>query len=774
MYTMLNAVTAFTRQTSSTAAQLQRRALLPHQISAVKKIVDVLSRHDRTQYIAACGSGKTLVGAHVAMALATSSVVVFLPSLALMRQTLAEWSAEHVFDDNYSILCVCSDDSITAGVDSITVTETELGAPITTDNYLVSRFLSASTSKIRIVLCTYQSASVLAKGIPHGFKFDIGVLDEAHKTAGHEEKSFAIPLEDRNVPIRKRLFLTATQRHCQARCSDDEELVTVNSMGSEESYGPVADRVSLSEAIKRGLVCDYRTVISVITSDDINHDLLRYGSCLRVKNNRIDSLRTAHYLALQSAVRQHDVKKIFTFHSTIREAKDFICGGNPGIKEYLPDFQVFHVNGMMSAAERDRVMTQFRLVNKAILSNARCLTEGVDVPATDMVMFASPRDSSIDIIQAIGRALRKHGSKKYGYILLPVFVNLQHGESIEAACARTRHNFAWEVIQTLKEEDGCLESLIDDATIHYSRTGATSPNAFAGRIEIIGSHKDIDQLSRCIATTCIETTGSSFSEWFGLLQAYKDKMGHCRVPESCEFNGKKLGRWVKRIRNAHRNGVLPADKINRLGDVGFVWEPWLADFERKLKLLEAFEKEHGHCMVPANYIFDGADLGYVVGRIRLRRELLSANQVAALDRINFVWSVFDKRFNEWCVLLSSYKNEHGDCLVPQSYIAGDNCRLGKWVSMVRIRRTKGHLSADKIAKLDKIGFEWNAYSTKFDAWIQRLKSFKEEFGSFDVPDNYKTEDGWKLGYWVCSIGKRDRAGLLTHEQICKLEEIGFM
>lgn len=755
-------------------ADLPRRPLRSHQETAVAKILATLSTSDRAQYIAACGSGKTLVGAHVAMALARTSVVVFLPSLALLRQTLDEWSREHVFNDNYSVLCVCSDESVTDGIDAIRVSVTDLGAPITTDNYLVKRFLSAQTSKTKIVFCTYQSAGVLKAGVPKDFAFDLGVFDEAHKTAGYEDKTFALALDDQNVAIRKRLFLTATQRHCHPRYADDEDLVSVYSMGSTEAYGPVADNLTLSEAIQRGLVCDYRAVISVVTSGEVNTDLLRPGTCLRTRDGRLDMLRVAHYLALRQAVRQHDVRKIFTFHGTIQEAKDFVNGANPGIGEYLPDFDLFHVNGSMPAEQRERIMRKFARASKAIMSNARCLTEGVDVPATDMVMFASPRESSIDIVQAIGRALRKHGSKKFGYVLLPVFVNQQDDETIDDACARTRHNYAWEVIQTLKEEDNCLETAVESAAAAYARTGDIDAGALSARVEIVGSHRDIGRLTRAITTTCIETTGSAFSEWLGLLLAYKDEYGHCRVPERCVFRDRKLGRWVRRIRAVHRNGVLAPDKVERLDAAGFVWEPWLADFARHLKRLEAYVAEHGHCMVPSDCVTDGVDLGAVVGRIRHRRELLAPEQVAALDRIGFVWSVFDKQFDEWCGRLSAYKAAHGDFCVPQPYVTEDGHRLGNWVSIVRTRRKQGRLGESKIAKLDRLGFEWDGYKTKFDAWVRRLAAFKDEFGTFEVPGDYETDDRAKLGYWVRSIRKRSHAGLLTHDQICKLEQIGFM
>lgn len=205
------------------------RPLLEHQEQAIRRIVSVLDAHDRTQYIAACGSGKTLVGLHGAKALNPREVVVFLPSLALVRQTLIEWTEERLFE-GHAILCVCSDSGVTAGLDATVVTEDDLGMPVTTDALSIRRFLSKNRRQPKLVFCTYQSAKLLAEGLPRKFKFDFGVFDEAHKTAGAEGKKFALALKDAHIPIHKRLFLTATPRHCRIRKANEDEPVPVYSM----------------------------------------------------------------------------------------------------------------------------------------------------------------------------------------------------------------------------------------------------------------------------------------------------------------------------------------------------------------------------------------------------------------------------------------------------------------------------------------------------------------------------------------------------------------
>ena len=319
------------------------------------------------------------------------------------------------------------------GLDAIATQQSDLDFQVSTDAASVREFLDAPFAGAKMIFSTYQSASVVGAAMKPGEAFDFAVFDEAHKTAGREGRNFAFALDDKNLPIRKRLFLTATPRHYNPLRKDKEgDAQLVFSMDKPEVYGPQAYRLTFAEAARRGIICRYKVIISVITSEMVTNELLSHGEVL-VNGDAVRARQVANQIALRDAIEKYGVKKIFTFHSTVPSAASFVAGSNEGVRTHLPEFQAFHVNGEMPTAKRERVMRDFRTASRAVISNARCLTEGVDVPAVDMVAFLSPRRSRVDIVQAIGRAMRLAGpDKTCGFVLVPLYIEQAAGETIEA------------------------------------------------------------------------------------------------------------------------------------------------------------------------------------------------------------------------------------------------------------------------------------------------------------------------------------------------------
>jgi predicted helicase len=165
--------------------------------------------------------------------------------------------------------------------DEIILRSSDLDFPVTTDSAQVRAFLAAEFDGVKLVFSTYQSAHVVAAGMQRGESFDLAIFDEAHKTAGREGVHFGFALSDKNLAIRKRLFLTATPRHYDLRKRDREgDARLVYSMDAPEIYGPVAHQLTFAEAARRGIICHYRVIISVVTSDMVNDHLLRHGEVL--------------------------------------------------------------------------------------------------------------------------------------------------------------------------------------------------------------------------------------------------------------------------------------------------------------------------------------------------------------------------------------------------------------------------------------------------------------------------------------------------------------
>ena len=438
----------------------------------------------------ACGTGKTLVALWVAENVARASspassggvpaarILVLLPSLALLRQTLHEWLRETSLP-SLAYLCVCSDPTVKEGIDALTTQQSDLDFQVSTDAASVRSFLDAPFAGVKMIFSTYQSASVVGAAMQPGEAFDFAVFDEAHKTAGREGRNFAFALDDKNLSIRKRLFLTATPRHYNPHDRDREgEARLLFSMDNPAVYGPQAYRLTFAEAARRGIICGYKVIISVITSEMVTNELLSHGEVL-VNGDAVRARQVANQIALRDAIEKYGVKKVFTFHRDVKSAQSFVSDGPEGVGTHLADvaadvrrlnsnspprhrnagmkaqslvtsaatnkFQTFHVNGSMPTARRERELRDFRAAARAVVSNARCLTEGVDVPAVDMVAFLSPRRSRVDIVQATGRAMRRSPGKTTGYVLVPLYVELTAGETVEAAVNRAQFDEVWDV-----------------------------------------------------------------------------------------------------------------------------------------------------------------------------------------------------------------------------------------------------------------------------------------------------------------------------------------
>jgi predicted helicase len=593
----------------------------------------------------ACGTGKTLVALLVAEGMNCRKILVLVPSLALLRQTLHEWLKETHWQ-GLSYLCVCSDSTVAKEVDDVIVRQSDLDFPVTTDSATVRDFLARESEAVKVVFSSYQSSRVVAEGMTENEAFELGIFDEAHKTAGKVGVNFSFALTNDNFRIKKRLFLTATPRHYDINHKDKEgEAKLVYSMDVPEIYGSVVYQLSFAEAARRQIICDYKVIISVVTSEMVNNELLRRGEVI-VEGDIIKARHVANQIALKSAVEKHDIRKIFTFHRSVASAKAFVSEGGEGIRSHLLEFEAFHVNGEMSTAKREKLMSAFRLATQAVMSNARCLTEGVDVPAVDMVAFLTPKRSRVDIVQATGRAMRKSPDKTTGYVLVPLFVEQAAGESIEDAVKRAEFDEVWAVLQAMQEQDELLVDIIRQMRENRGRTGGFDDSRFRERVEVLSPDLTLETLSQVINTLCLDKLGVTWDERFGELVAYKECFGHCNVPDSW-FENPKLGNWVHNQRAFRKKRQLSEDRIQRLDEIGLVWDSRDVSWEEMFAALAIYRENNGHCNVP-HLCSKNPKLGKWVHKQRQKRKnnQLSEEQIRRLDQIGLIWNPSDSTWEE--------------------------------------------------------------------------------------------------------------------------------
>ena len=633
------------------------------------------------------------------------------------------------------------------------------------------------------MFCTYQSTRVLIDAVRESARFfDVGVFDEAHRTAGQETEIWGLCLSDDNVPITKRLFMTATPRvHApQVKRRALDENIVIYSMDDEQIYGKPCYELSFGDAIRLGLLSDYEIVVIELADSDCLKILREHGFVTAGdKSPDYDANLLAKQIALLRAIEQFGLRRLFTFHSTVAEAKRFVSPTHrQGLKRVASTFlsdipstrslRTFHINGGMPSGVRLDVMENFETAGVGLVSNARCLTEGVNVPDVDCVAFMDRKESLIDIVQATGRALRKTQGKSKGYIFVPLVT--KKDADINEITEGIEFDTVARVVMAMADQDARMEALITELRINEG-LGISTDRPADFPIKIIA--RNLDFAEKFFAKI-VEKTSSSFAFWYELLLKYREVNGDCNVPARYEMNGFRLGAWVSNLRIRLKAGLLSIKSVSRLDSIGFMWDPLADAWEAGYNALIAFKEKYGHCNVHQKRKILGFNLGAwtSIQRDRYRLGKVSADRIRRLEEIGFVWNSLSTKWEKGFAALLAYKDEHGDCNVPGSYKAS-GVFLGIWVSTQRRVYKAGHMSPDRVDRLEAFGFVWDPLSDAWNDGFGALLSFKNRIGHCNAPHSH-VEGGFKLGNWIAAKRNAFRRGALPAKRIKQLEDIGFV
>jgi superfamily II DNA or RNA helicase len=748
-------------------AQRQSISPDPHQLEALSNISRHLESNNRGTVVMACGTGKTLVALWAAEHSRSKTILVLVPSLTLMQQTLEEWSIHNSWGKDYSYLCVCSDPSVNLKNDELEINPSDVPFRIDTDPVVVRRYLGQDNGKNKIVFSTYQSSLVISQATQGEFEFDIGIFDEAHKTTGYVTGKFALALKDEHIKIKKRLFFTATPKHYDITKRDKDGEFKIVSMDDEKVYGSYAHTLTFGEAASKGIICPYKVVISLIDKNQVDFYSLKNGVTF-IDNDTVKAKWAASQLAIASAIKHTNSRKIITFHSRVKSAQDFASNESYGINKFLIDYDVFHVNGKQKVNERKHTISKFKKANRSLITNAKCLTEGVDVPAVDMVAFVDPRRSKIDIAQAVGRAMRKprDGNKKVGYIVVPIYAKDASKQSLEEAIDREGFDDVALVLNALLEQDEELAEIVRELKQAKGKGDIFNPKRFKDKVEFIGPLIQLDELANSIYVQALDRLGETWDEWYGRLIKFKNNTGHCLVPNEYLQDGHKLGYWVARQR-AKKN-KLKIEHIKKLEEIGFVWDAISQKWEDGFDCLQNFKKNHNHCLVSSFEIFEGFELGTWVRVQRMSKEIISNDRLNKLNEIGFVWNTLEDKWDKNFEALRQFKNREGHCKVPSKHKEA-GLELGRWVIGQRVNKME--LNSKRLAKLNDLGFVWDALEDAWDAGFAALNRFIEREGHCFVPKRY-VEDGYRLGLWLNT--QRVTKELLPEDRVKKLDSINIV
>ena len=490
---------AYLRDESAPLQGKPRKQLRPHQVKAVDDVRAGFEASDRGKLIMACGTGKTLTALRIAEQVAAlgGRVLFAAPSLSLLSQSMREWGADAEIP--LRAFAVCSDAKV--GRDDADSTRTyDMPIPATTDAPALSDAAGADApGRMTVVFTTYQSMQVIADAHKVGLPaFDLVICDEAHRTTGalrgDEGSSFLLVHDDQEVCARKRLYMTATPRIYSetAQLKAKEEDIYVASMDNEEQYGPEFHRLGFAEALdtidERGepLLSDYKVIILVMSEKQIARNyqgLLAEGEALADVGRVIGCLNGLAKIDPEGREFTDDpepMHRAVAFSNTIAASKRFVElvqreQDEAALTARNLSIEGRHVDGKTGVTERNRELSWLRedmpmAQSCHVLSNARCLTEGIDVPALDAILFLQPRKSQIDVVQAVGRVMRKAEGKRYGYVILPVVV--PSGEDPERALERSdAFKHVWQVLLALRAHDERFNSYVNRLDLNKSYDG---------------------------------------------------------------------------------------------------------------------------------------------------------------------------------------------------------------------------------------------------------------------------------------------------------------
>lgn len=497
----------------------------PHQREALSGIAKHFSSERRGKVVMPCATGKSLIGFWFAGRLEARRVLVTVPNLSLVRQLLKDWTEQSLARGRRPHWAVvCSDDSV---ADSVAARD--MGVKVDTDLKEVTAWLRLNRrSKECVVFATYQSGRLLAKAARRaGMAFDLGIFDEAHRTAGRQGSAFAHLLHDDNIRLRKRVFMTATPRVYGGPERED-----VISMDDPSLYGGEAFRMTFLEAMNRGIVPNLTIVAVTVSRAEISR-LLRDRLLVRLQREQEDEIIRSEdlvsALALRKAMKKYGIRRTLGFYSSRKRCRT-AAAVQSLVSRIFPQYgalETFHVDGEMTAAERDAEMRAFEKSQSALLTNVRVFVEGVDCPSMDCVMFADPRQSVIDIVQGVGRALRPFKGKTAGYALIPTIIE-DDGTPSDAAYG--------EIVRVTSALGSENEVILDYFAAIAQGKPWTGRRVFEFLGDIsVGVKVDLDEVNRAVAVRTYERTvefrpfeeARAFARRLGLKNA-EEWRSYCR------------------------------------------------------------------------------------------------------------------------------------------------------------------------------------------------------------------------------------------------------
>ena len=680
----------FFQNINNKVVNYEKKNKLIHQTKCVYASFDhyILNGNNRGYIEMACGSGKTLTSYWIAKSIGFESVVIFVPSLQLLSQFYTDWINQSYAENNkINYLLIGSDADV-----SDEIKEKSNGLLLYTDPTLIRKFLQKNKTNM-VVICTYQSSDKLAEACDKKIKFEFGIFDECHRTVGQKGKQFGQMLTDKEMTIDKRLFMTATPKIYKGTKKD------IVSMDKEAIYGECFYTYNTGQAIADGRLTDYQILSIYATEASIRRDI-KSNKLVQYKKEFTDT--EAKYLGTILVILKkfHDgtINHLITYHSTIARASkfsNFLHKINKLI--YGEEMYICGIDGNDPMAVRKTIITEFSEDAKGVLCSARVLNEGVNIPVVDSVCFVDGRDSTIDIVQCVGRALRIYEGKNIAYIIIPIFIN-----DINNDFDNDEFGTIIRVLKALKSTDEGIAEYF-----HLRRNGD-----IYNRKVIVNEYYDKVNFSKEINIEEWESNidgkiWKMVDDWnykYNTLKEFvKTNNNKLPVEESKDATENRLGKWCSRQRLNKKNGKISNEKIKLLEEMdGWIWsrdDLWdnrLLELKKWIVINKKMPSQ-----ISKNIIEKSLGKWCDIQRQNKKSGTISNKRINSLGEIKeWFWSI-DQLWNNRLLELKEYIRIN-NCLPSQRSKDPNAKSLGNWCATQRTMKNKGKLSNKRTRLLNKI------------------------------------------------------------------------
>lgn len=721
----------------------------PYQQKIITKAKEYYDDNCKGRLYMPCGTGKTLVCYWISDELAEHKrICIVVPSLYLLSQMYSVW----IEMKQCKYLLIGSDAEIKTCDDT--------GLLLTTQPKEIKKYLEKYINNDVVIITTYQSSEVLSNVCKKlEYELDLIIYDEAHKTVGTSERAFSCLLDDDNIKTKKRLFTTATEK---IYSGDDEDIL---SMDNTDIYGDVIYSYSFKKAIENGQLCDYQ-VIAPMINDEGFWKIVKKNKYVIDKKICEDPIESRYYMTAYLLCRnivEKGLKHVLTFNNTNSNAKLL-----HGILEKMLtimeiECNCYHLSGESSMKKRKRITDQFVKDDCAIISSARIFQEGVDIPIVDCVCFVDNKMSVIDIIQSIGRTLRKHDGKELGYVLVPTLINIE--ECDENIFDVSPDDFG-NIKNILKALGTIDDRIIDEFTTkNCKHSGSNKFVVDMKNVSIASNIKiDVDDLVGKIDTIICDRWGCvNWDRQLADVKAYIDKYHKRPSMHSEDIDIKKLGHWLsQQLMNYNKRQHSMKNKC-----IYEKWRIFADDYMEYFKSIEEIWIDNLNSV--KKYITDNdkrpsssdenldvRKLGHWI--IKQKLNYTKKRSIMNNDIIINKWNLFMKEYEKY--LKSANEIWNDNLIAVKKYIYENtskpsrNEKLGVWVS---IQRTN-YIKKRDIMKNKTIRKQWalfvNEYNEYFKSndgvWDDNLNIVKEYMDKYHKRPSCsdKNEDIRKIGLWL--------------------------